>query len=63
MVKKTAWVLLKNYFILSLVSALLIKFSGGNGLLGYTEFVATNILILYMNYKSIKKLILAVFEE
>ena len=31
MVKKTAWVLLKNYFILSLVSALLIKFSGGNG--------------------------------
>ena len=56
MVKKTAWVLLKNYFILSLVSALLIKFSGGNGLLGYTEFIATNILILYMNYKSIKKI-------
>ena len=63
MVKKTAWILLKNYFILSLVSAVLIKFSGGHGLLGYAEFVATNILILYMNYKPIKNLILAIFEE
>lgn len=63
MVKKTAWSLLKEYFILSLMSALVIKFSGGNGWIGYTEFVATNLLILYMNHKSIKKLILAVFEE
>ena len=63
MVKNTAWSLLKEYFILSLMSALVIKFSGGNGWIGYTEFVATNLLILYINHKSIKKLILAVFEE
>ena len=63
MVKNTAWNLLKKYFILSLVSAFVIKLSGGNGWVGYSEFVVMNLLIIYMDHKPIKKMILEFIEE
>ena len=63
MFKNTVWNLLKKYFILSLVSALIIKLSGGNGWVGYSEFVVMNLLIIYMDHKPIKKMILEFIEE
>ena len=63
MFKNTAWNLLKKYFILSLVSALIIKLSGGNGWVGYSEFVVMNLIIIYMHYTHIKKVILEFIEE
>ena len=63
MFKNTAWNLLKKYFILSLVSALIIKLSGGNGWGGYSEFIVMNLIIIYMHYTHIKKVILAFIEE
>lgn len=63
MVKNTAWNLLKKYFILSLVIAFVIKLSGGNGWVGYSEFVIVNLLIIYMHHKPIKKMILEFIKE
>lgn len=63
MFKNTAWNLLKKYFILSLVSALIIKLSGRNGWVGYSEFIVMNLIIIYMHYTHIKKVILAFIEE
>ena len=63
MVKNTAWNLLKKYFLLSLVSAFVIKLSGGSGWVGYSEFIVMNLIIIYMHYTHIKKVILAFIEE
>lgn len=63
MVRNTAWNLLKKNFILSLVSAFVIKLSGGNGWIGYSEFVVMNLLIIYMHHKPIRKMILEFIEE
>lgn len=63
MVKNTAWNLLKKYFMLSLVSAFVIKLSEGSGWVGYSEFVVMNLLIIYMDHKPIKKMILEFIEE
>ena len=63
MFKNSVWNLLKKYFILSLVSALIIKLSGGNGWVGYSEFVIMNLLIIYMHHKPIKKMILEFIKE
>ena len=63
MVRNTAWNLLKKYFILSLVSAFVIKLSGGNGWIGYSEFIVMNLLIIYMHHKPIRKMILEFIEE
>lgn len=57
------WHLVKRLIVLSFVSAMVIKLSGGKGWLGYTEYAFMVLLILYMNRKLIEKLIFEYVEE
>lgn len=61
--KDILWRLIKRLIVLSFVSAMVIKLSGGKGLVGYTEYAFMVLLILYMNRKLIEKLIFEYVEE
>ena len=55
--------LVKKLVVLSSISAMVIKLSGGKGWVGYTEYAFMVLLILYMNRKLIEKLIFEYVEE
>ena len=51
----TAWDVLKKYFVLTIISVLVIKLTGGKGWIGFTEIAVMNLLILYMLHRPIMK--------
>ena len=59
----TAWNVFKKYFLLTLISVLVIKFTGGKGWIGYTEIAVMNLLILYMLHRPIMKVMFENSEE
>lgn len=59
----TAWDVLKKYFVLTIISVLVIKLTGGKGWIGYTEIGVMNILILYMLHRPIMKVMFENSEE
>ena len=54
---------LKKYFVLTIISVLVIKLTGGKGWIGYTEIGVMNILILYMLHRPIMKVMFENSEE
>ena len=59
----TAWDVLKKYFVLTIISVLVIKLTGGKGWIGYTEIGVMNLLILYMLHRPIMKVMFENSEE
>lgn len=59
----TAWDVLKKYFVLTIISVLVIKLTGGKGWIGFTEIAVMNLLILYMLYRPIMKVMFEHSEE
>lgn len=59
----TAWNVFKKYFLLTLISVLVIKFTGGKGWIGYTEIAVMNLLILYILHRPIIEVIFEQSEE
>ena len=59
----TAWTVFKKYFLLTLISVLVIKFTGGKGWIGYTEIAVMNLLILYILHRPIIEVIFEQSEE
>ena len=59
----TAWDVLNKYFVLTIISVLVIKFTGGKGWIGYTEIAVMNLLILYILHRPIIEVIFEQSEE
>ena len=59
----TAWNVFKKYFLLTLISVLVIKLTGGKGWIGFTEIAVMNLLILYMLHRPIMKVMFEHGEE
>ena len=59
----TAWDVLKKYFVLTIISVLVIKLTGGKGWIGFTEIAVMNLLILYILHRPIMKVMFENSEE
>ena len=63
MCNDTAWDVFKKYVVLTIISVLVIKLTGGKGWIGYTEIGVMNLLILYMLHRPIMKVMFEHSEE
>ena len=57
------WDFVKDFTVLSFVSAVAIILSGGKGWVGYAEYAVMGLMIIYMKREAIKKLIFEYVEE
>lgn len=57
------WDFVKDFTVLSFVSAVVIILSGGKGWVGYAEYAVMGLMIIYMKREAIKKLIFEYVEE
>ena len=57
------WDFVKDFIVLSFVSAVVIMISGGKGWVGYAEYAVMGLMIIYMKREAVKKLIFEYVEE